>query len=102
MNVIDYARGTGNWARLVLTSHLSWVQATSDHYLTRLADKGFASQENVSRAELIDNMRTFGTEGPNPWDQTKPGHAPPDEELRLHWEANRRSVFGPDSENLPG
>lgn len=102
MNVIDYKRGTPEWARLVITSHLNWVRATSDHYLSRLVDSGHASIQNVSRTELVDNMKTFGTEGPNPWDQTQDGHAPADEELRLYWEASRRAVFGPDSENKPG
>jgi hypothetical protein len=90
MNVIDHDRAN-NWARLVITTFVTWVVGEASHYLNRLVDAGFASvQDTKSDTELVDIMRSFGTSGPNPWDQGNAGAAKPNEVLRAAWEANRR------------
>lgn len=87
MVIIDFnAVNSAPWVRLRLSDSLEWVQGGASAVLERSGLPKVA----VSRGELIDAMRSFGTSGPSPWDQAQPSHAPTDDELSRFWSLYQR------------
>lgn len=87
---LDYRRADAasyHWVRVAIAGgRITWIRGHASAVVDRLAPPG----EDVSRAELIDLMRSLGTTGPSPWDASQEGSARLDAELHGIWEATAR------------
>ncbi len=85
MRVIDLNPNSPEFARLVIAGRIKWVRGVA----AASVEKMKIDKIEVQRDELIDLMRTFGTEGDSPFGGEF-GNAAPDGSLNAAWIECRR------------
>ena len=78
MKVIDFARNTPQFTRLVISGRIRWVRAQAAEVLEKMQVPAIEVQSD----ELVALFRTFGTSGPSPFEGTKTA---PDPVLQDEW-----------------
>jgi hypothetical protein len=84
MTVIDFAPNTPGFTRLVISGRIKWVRGGAAAALDKMEIDKF----EVERPELVDLLRSFGTEGLSPFNGIS-RNAAPDAELDQAWEDAR-------------
>lgn len=84
MTVIDFAPNSPGFTRLVISGRIKWVRGSAAAALDKMEIDKF----EVERPELVDLLRSFGTEGLSPFNGIS-RNAAPDPELDQTWEDAR-------------
>jgi hypothetical protein len=85
MKIFDLAPGTPEFTRVVVSGRIRWVRGLAAEVL----EKVDVDATEVQRDEFVALLRTFGTDGPSPFDGTRL-NAAPDAELEQEWQQARR------------